>query len=101
MAKTAALIILLLLVVSWIAFFMFYAKPTITGEVVLEDVTISEIESSFPKSAFVSKIIDGDTVIIAGESVRLLGMDTDERGYPCFTQAKKRIEELILDKEVK
>jgi len=28
-------------------------------------------------------------------------MDTDERGYPCYNPAKKRIEELILGKEVK
>ena len=36
-----------------------------------------------------------------GESVRLLGIDTDERGYECFTEAKIRIEELVLNKEVR
>jgi len=49
---------------------------------------------------FVSKVIDGDTVIINGESVRLLGIDSDERGYPCYNEAKKRLEEIVLDKEV-
>jgi len=49
----------------------------------------------------VTKVIDGDTVIVeGGESVRLLGMDTDEKGYPCFTPAKKRMEELVLGKQV-
>jgi len=49
----------------------------------------------------VTKIIDGDTVIVEGENVRLLGMDTDERGYPCYASAKERLEELILNKEVR
>ena len=57
-------------------------------------------EYSFTGDKFVSKIIDGDTVIIEGESVRLLGMDADEKGYPCYSTAKKRIEELVLNKEV-
>ncbi len=70
----------------------------ITGNVILEKEEQETFD--FPLNAFVSKVIDGDTVIIAGESVRLLGMDTDERGYPCYNEAKKRIEELILDKEV-
>lgn len=49
---------------------------------------------------YVSKIIDGDTVIIEGSSVRLLGMDTDEKGEPCWKSAKERITELVLNKEV-
>jgi len=49
----------------------------------------------------VTKIIDGDTVIVeGGDTIRLLGMDSDEKGYPCYTPAKKRIEELLLGREV-
>lgn len=49
----------------------------------------------------VTKIIDGDTVIIeGGESLRLLGIDCDERGKPCYSIAKERIEELLLGKTV-
>ena len=58
------------------------------------------VSEEFPDKGFVSKVIDGDTVIINGESVRLLGIDSDERGYPCYNAAKKRIEELVLNKEV-
>jgi len=54
----------------------------------------------FPDKGFVGKVIDGDTVIIDGESVRLLGIDTDEKGYDCYEEAKERLEELILEKEV-
>lgn len=49
----------------------------------------------------VTKVIDGDTVIVeGGDTIRLLGIDSDEKGYPCFTPAKDRIEELALGKEV-
>ena len=49
-----------------------------------------------------TKIIDGDTFLIeGGYSVRILGIDADERNYPCYNTAKNRLEELILNKEVK
>lgn len=47
----------------------------------------------------ITKIIDGDTVIIeGGKSVRLLGIDCDEKGRKCYTPAKNRIDELTLGK---
>lgn len=49
----------------------------------------------------VTKVIDGDTIVVeGGDHVRLLGIDADEKGYPCYTPAKKRLEELILSREV-
>ncbi len=49
----------------------------------------------------VTRVIDGDTVVVeGGESVRLLGIDADERGDPCYAAAKDRLEELVLNKEV-
>lgn len=49
-----------------------------------------------------TKVIDGDTFLIeGGYSVRILGIDADERGYPCYEAAKKRLEEFILNKEVR
>ncbi len=53
-------------------------------------------------SKLVTKIIDGDTFLIeGGYSVRILGIDADERGHPCYEEARTRLEELILNKEVK
>jgi len=50
----------------------------------------------------VTKVIDGDTFIIeGGYSVRILSIDADERGYPCYQEAKDKLEELILNKKVK
>jgi len=50
----------------------------------------------------VTKVIDGDTFLIeGGYSVRILGIDADERGYPCYEEAKRGLENLILGKEVR
>jgi micrococcal nuclease len=63
--------------------------------------------SSYPElpdgaKKLVTKIIDGDTFLIeGGYSVRILGIDADEREHSCFEAAKNRLEELILNKEVK
>jgi micrococcal nuclease len=58
-------------------------------------------ESTVKEERIVTKIIDGDTVVVSGgDTIRLLGMDTDEKGYPCYNVAKKRLEALVLDKQV-
>jgi endonuclease YncB( thermonuclease family) len=50
----------------------------------------------------VTKVIDGDTFLIeGGYSVRILGIDADERGYPCYDEAKRGLEDLVLGKEVR
>ena len=57
---------------------------------------------SAPTEVIVTKIIDGDTVVVeGGYHVRLLGIDADEKGYPCYEPAKTRLEELVLSKEVR
>lgn len=49
----------------------------------------------------VTKIIDGDTIIVeGGEKVRILGVDCDERGKPCYSVAKNFAEEFLLGKTV-
>ena len=42
----------------------------------------------------VDRIIDGDTFQSANARIRLFGVDTPERGEPCFTEATKRFKEL-------
>jgi len=50
----------------------------------------------------VTEVIDGDTIKIdTGESVRLICIDTLERGQSGYQEAKDYLEGLILDKEVK
>ena len=64
------------------------------------DGTGNVISVDKSEKVFVSKIIDGDTIVADGEHIRLLGIDADERGYDCYNEAKEILEEWILDKEV-
>jgi endonuclease YncB( thermonuclease family) len=53
------------------------------------------------ENTIVTKVIDGDTVVVeGGYHIRLLGMDADEKGYPCYDSAKTRLENLVLGKQV-
>jgi micrococcal nuclease len=78
-----------LLIIILITNFSLLLYYKITGSVIVKEVRT------------VTKVIDGDTVIISGgRSVRLLGIDSDERGQPCYNQAKQRLESLVLNKKV-
>ena len=49
----------------------------------------------------VARVIDGDTFVLEdGERVRLIGIDTPEKGERCFEEAKNRLQELVLGKDV-
>jgi len=62
---------------------------------------VSGEEIDLKEEKIVTKIIDGDTIIVqGGETIRLLGFDCDERGRACYSSAKARIDELILGKLV-
>lgn len=53
------------------------------------------------ETVVVSRVIDGDTVVLAnGDRVRLLGMDAPERGECHFGTATQRMRELVEGKEV-
>jgi endonuclease YncB( thermonuclease family) len=46
--------------------------------------------------------VDGDTVRLSdGESVRLLGIDTPERGEPLYREATDVLAQLVRDREVR
>ena len=49
----------------------------------------------------VERIVDGDTIIVNGSSVRLLGINSPEKGEIGYFKAKEFLEENILEKEVK
>lgn len=48
----------------------------------------------------VSEVIDGDTIKSGPESIRLIGIDTPERGEIGYEQAKQAMTELVLGKEI-
>lgn len=57
---------------------------------------------SATSEAIVTKVIDGDTVVVSGgDHVRLLSIDSDEKNYPCYDAARLRLENLVLGKTVR
>lgn len=64
------------------------------------------VQYSLPKlpitsNAVVTRIVDGDTIVIeGGERVRLLDIDTPEKGQPCYSNATLRLKQLIYGKDV-
>ncbi|MBU2615660.1 MAG: thermonuclease family protein [Nanoarchaeota archaeon] len=56
--------------------------------------------SQSKQTAFVERVIDGDTVVSNGTSIRLLGINTPERGEFLYEEAKTFLEDLILNKQV-
>ncbi|MCX7831976.1 MAG: thermonuclease family protein [Actinobacteria bacterium] len=66
----------------------------------------TEQETSQQKEeAIVSRVVDGDTIVVIlngrEEKVRLIGIDTPERGRPYFNEAKQKTAELVLGKKVR
>ncbi|MSU60417.1 MAG: thermonuclease family protein [Candidatus Staskawiczbacteria bacterium] len=54
-----------------------------------------------PENTVVTKIIDGDTIIVeGGYHVRLLGIDADEENDACYDSAKKRLEQILFGKKI-
>ncbi|MCK5624921.1 thermonuclease family protein [Candidatus Pacearchaeota archaeon] len=53
------------------------------------------------ETAFIDRVIDGDTVESNDTSIRLLGINTPERGEKYYLEAKEFLEELVLNKTVR
>ena len=49
----------------------------------------------------VTRVVDGDTIVVeGGETIRLLDIDTPEKGEPCAANATQRLKQLVDSKEV-
>jgi endonuclease YncB( thermonuclease family) len=60
---------------------------------------ISERPAKEVHSAVITKVLDGDSIVIeGGKEVKLLGIDADEDGEKCYLVAKKGLAELVLGK---
>ncbi|MBU2579983.1 thermonuclease family protein [Patescibacteria group bacterium] len=88
------------LVVGGVVWF-FYSERLIDDDLAQESGGCSDTPKLEDGAVrMVTKVIDGDTVLIeGGYSVRLLWFDADERGKPCYGAAQERLEELVLGKE--
>lgn len=69
------------------------------GTVVITDVVADRVDSS--ESVTVTRVIDGDTVEIdTGEHVRLIGIDTPERGECGYTRARRALTRMLEGERV-
>lgn len=51
--------------------------------------------------ARIERVIDGDTVVVNGSSMRLLGINCPEKGEFLYEEAKDFLEELVLNKSLR
>lgn len=74
-------------------------KETTASKKVLKNDNSSKCLAG--EEVLVTKVIDGDTIVVnGGHHIRLLSIDADELGYPCYESAKTRLEELVFNKKV-
>ncbi|MBS3086813.1 thermonuclease family protein [Candidatus Pacearchaeota archaeon] len=52
------------------------------------------------EDVFVDRVIDGDTIVTGNRSIRLLGINTPERGELYYNEAKSFLERRVLGKNV-
>ena len=77
-------------------------SPPITPPPVTPSPTPLPTSSSQEETFNITYVVDGDTVEIeGGERVRLIGIDSPERGEPYYSEAKNQLTTLVLNKQVR
>lgn len=56
---------------------------------------------NYKEEVIVTRIIDGDTIVAGNETIRLLGINTPEKGEKYYSEAKEFLEELTLNQSIK
>jgi endonuclease YncB( thermonuclease family) len=59
------------------------------------------VDSTDSVEVLVTGVVDGDTVVVSpGGQVRVIGIDTPERGQRCYGEATEALKKLVLNKRV-
>lgn len=67
----------------------------------IDDALVEIFEDNYEaETGIVERVIDGDTIIVDGENVRLLGINSPERGEDYYEEAKAFLEMVVLNKTV-
>jgi micrococcal nuclease len=74
--------LLIFLIILILLFGLAYFYPYLNGEKEIFPVKYEK------EKCFVDRIIDGDTLVCNNETIRLLGIDTPEKGEKYFQEAK-------------
>ncbi|MFH1978446.1 MAG: thermonuclease family protein [Candidatus Aenigmatarchaeota archaeon] len=86
---------ILLVIVVVVLGAMGYILLDLPGSEIVPDIRLQG------ESAVIDRVIDGDTVELEnGDKVRLLGIDTPEKGQLFYGEATRWLEERVLNKEV-
>ncbi len=102
--RTWLLIIGIIIVLSIINSFLPNKQETpFTGSIIKErQAEVGEELEAVEDLFLVTYVVDGDTIEIeTGERVRLICIDTPERGQEGYSEAKEYLENLILDKKIR
>lgn len=75
----------------------------VLGMLALSACTVQDktVQTASIEAQKVTRVIDGDTIELEnGQKVRLLGIDTPEKGCPGYQEAKKNMQDLVLAKRI-
>ena len=70
----------------------------ILGYSYVDSFLINTFENS--EKGIVERVIDGDTIVVNGTSIRLLGINSPEKGEKYSLESKEFLEEKVLGKEI-
>jgi endonuclease YncB( thermonuclease family) len=86
---------LLLFFLLFLIFFLNYTFLNKVFTTYFEDLILEE-----QKGFLVTSVTDGDTIKIGNQTIRLLGINTPEKGEPYYQEAKEYLSSLILGEEI-
>ena len=66
----------------------------------LDEKAESFLNSGKTQEVHVERVIDGDTIVYENGSIRLLGINTPERGEFLYAEAKSFLESIVLNQTV-